>query len=315
MEIISGIKNIPNSPSTVVTMGTFDGVHLGHQEIIAECVKKAKENDAKSVLITYVPHPREVISEPNRNPILFINTLQERLKLISDMGLDYIVVQPFNKEMLKLDPERFIKNFILKFMKVKGFVVGYSHSFGKERKGSPEYLKELGETKYNFFTNIVPEIKENDTGINSTNIRRLLAAGDIENANRYLGRPFHIKGAVVRGDNRGSKLGFPTINVLPISPKKIIPHIGVYCVTVYFKRKKYRGMCNIGYRPTFDGEFLTIEIHLLNVDVRAKSGNEIYFKIHRRLRDEIRFNSKEELIAQLNKDKIKCNENFGLEDS
>lgn len=315
MEIISGIKNIPNKPECVVTMGTFDGVHTGHRQILEQLINTAEKHNVRSVLITYVPHPREVISEISRNPIQFINTLQERIKLISDLGLDFIVVQPFNRDMLKLEPDYFIESYLLRYLRVKAFVVGYSHSFGRERKGTPRYLKELGDTKFGYFTHIVDEIRDGDFVINSTNIRRLLAAGDIEKANRYLGRPFHIKGTVVRGDSRGGKLGFPTINILPLSPKKMIPHIGVYCVSVYFRRKHYRGMCNIGYRPTFDGKYLTIEIHLLDADVRARAGNEIDFSIHRRLRDEIRFDSAEDLIAQLKNDKKQCSENFELEDS
>ena len=315
MEIISSIKNIPNIPKAVVTMGTFDGVHLGHQEIIKKLISKAEKYKSKSVLITYVPHPREVITEINRNPIQFINTLQERIKLISEEGLDYLIVQPFNKDMLKLEPQRFVENYLLKYMKIVGFVVGYSHSFGRNREGTPDFLKKLGETKHSYFTEIVGEIRDKDFIINSTNIRRLLAAGEIELANQYLGRPFHIRGTIVKGDSRGSKLGFPTLNILPLSPKKLIPHIGVYCVSVHFRRQNYHGMCNIGYRPTFNGKFLTIEIHLLDVNVRANAGNEIDFYIHRKLRDEIHFESVDKLIAQLEKDKEKCNKNFELEDS
>ncbi len=302
-------------PETVVTMGTFDGVHIGHQEIIRILNEKAREKGLKSVLITYVPHPREVILEMDRNPIQFITTLQERIKLLSSLGLDYLVVHPFNKDLLKLEPKRFLENYLLKFMKVKGFVVGYSHSFGRDRKGTPEFLKKMGEEKYGYFTEIVPAINDRNTVINSTNIRRLLAAGEIDLANQYLGRPFHIKGTLVAGDNRGRRLGFPTLNVLPLSPKKIIPHIGVYCVSVYFRRRTYKGMCNIGYRPTFDGKFMTIEIHLLDTVVKARPGNEIDFSIHRRLRDEIRFDSAADLVEQLNKDKINCSEKFELEDS
>jgi len=315
MEIISSIKNISNSPRTVVTMGTFDGVHIGHQAIIRRLKERAAEEDAKSMIITYVPHPREIIHDMSRNPIQFLTTLQERIKLIAEQKPDYLIVHPFNKDLLRVDAERYIENYLLKYMKVQGFVVGYSHSFGRDRQGTPEFLKKLGDEKYGYFTEIVPRISNGEFIINSTNIRRLIATGDIDTANRYLGRPFHIRGTVVSGDNRGSKIGFPTVNILPLSPKKILPHIGVYCVSVLFRRKLYRGMCNIGYRPTFDGKFLTIEIHIPDHIVRARPGNEIEFRILHRIRDEKRFDSVDALIAQLEKDKLKCKEKVELEDS
>jgi riboflavin kinase / FMN adenylyltransferase len=306
MDVISSIENIPDRPSALVTMGTFDGFHLGHQKVVNHLVEKAKSLGLKSILVTYAPHPREVISEMNRNPITFISTLEERIKLLSESGLDYIVVHPFTKALASVEPDIFIRNTIMKFIDVKGFIIGYSHSFGKMRKGTPQFLKELGESELDFFTEIIKEVRNEDFTINSTNIRRLIGAGDMETVTHYLGRPYHLKGKVINGEKRGKELGFPTLNILPSSPKKIIPHVGVYCVNVYIQRRNYRGMCNVGYRPTFDGHYLTIEVHVLDAELKKLYEHEIDVDFIRRIRDEIRFNSKEELIQQLEKDKVNC---------
>lgn len=306
MDVISGIENIPDRPAAVVTMGTFDGFHKGHQHVVEQLVQRAKAESVKSILITFVPHPREVLTDMKRNPIQFITTLEERIKFLSQTEIDYIIIHPFTHLIADLEAKTFLQDYILKYIDVKGFLMGYSHNFGKDRKGNPEYLKHLGDTKFNFFTEIIGEVKNEEFTINSTNIRRLIAAGDMTTVNHYLGRPYHLKGKTINGESRGKHLGFPTLNILPSSPKKIIPSVGVYCVNVFIQRKSYRGMCNVGYRPTFNGQFLTIEVHVIDAELRTLYNHEIDVDFLCRIRNEEKFESGEKLIEQLVADKETC---------
>lgn len=313
MEIISSLDNLPGNPEAYVTIGTFDGFHLGHQKVISRLVEKAREDQVKSILITFAPHPREIIQNVTLEPICFINSLEERIQNLSATGLDYIIVQPFNQYMANLEGEVFLERYIMRRILVKGFVIGESHTFGKDRKCTAQLLKALGEQKYGFDVEIISRVRDGDFIINSTNIRRLIATGNMESAKKYMNKPFHMKGRVISGEKRGRSLSFPTLNILPSSPKKIIPKEGVYCVKVHIQRKTFKGMCNIGTRPTFEGNHLTIEVHVIDQELDNLYGRELDMEFFHYVRDEMKFNSVDDLKKQLEKDKKYCKE-LKLED-
>lgn len=313
MEIISSIDNLPGNPQAYMTIGTFDGFHLGHQKVISRLVEKASQDNVKSILLTFAPHPREIVANTSGEPIRFINSLEERIQNLSVTGLDYIVIQPFNQYMANLDGEMFLERYILKRIQVKGFVIGESHSFGKDRLCTASRLKELGQKKYNFHVEIISRVTDGDFIINSTNIRRLIATGDMESVKKYMNKPFHMRGRVISGEKRGRTLNFPTLNVLPSSPKKIIPKEGVYCVKVHVRRKTFKGMCNIGYRPTFEGNHLTIEVHVIDQELNNLYGRELDMTFFHYIREEMKFKSVDELKKQLENDKKYCKE-LKLED-
>ncbi len=313
MEIISSIDNLPGNPEACVTIGTFDGFHVGHRKVISRLVERASEEKVKSILITFAPHPREIVTHHERAPLRFINSLEERIQNLSGTGLDYIIIQPFNQYMANLEGEIFLERYILKRIKVKSFVIGESHTFGKNRKCTAERLKKIGHEKHHFDVEIISRVKDGNFIINSSNIRRLIATGDMESVRKYMGKPYHMKGRIISGDKRGRKLNFPTLNILPSSPKKIIPKPGVYCVKVHIRRDVGRGMCNIGYRPTFEGNHLTIEVHVINRELRNLYGRELDMEFFHFVRNEIKFHSVDELKKQLEKDKKYCKE-LKLED-
>ncbi|MDD5582952.1 MAG: bifunctional riboflavin kinase/FAD synthetase [Candidatus Marinimicrobia bacterium] len=313
MEIISGVDNLPGYPEAYVTIGTFDGFHLGHQKVIERLVEKVQNEKVKSVLITFAPHPREIVGNKTSEPIRFINSLEERIQNLASMNLDYLIIQPFNHYLANLEGEIFLEDYLLKNIQIKGFVMGENHTFGKDRKCTAFRLKELGEKKYNFDVEIISRVRDGDFIINSSNIRHLIATGKIELANKYMKKPYHLKGRVISGEKRGRTLQFPTLNILPLSPKKIIPKEGVYCVKVHIIGKSYKGMCNIGYRPTFERNHLTIEVHVIDQKLSNLYGREIDMEFFHYVREEMKFDSVEELKKQLEKDKIYC-KNLNLEE-
>ena len=306
MEIISSIDNLPGNPEAYITIGTFDGFHLGHQKVISRLVEKAGETGSKSILITFAPHPREIIADKKKEPIRFINSLEERIQNLSVTGLDFIIIQPFNQYISNLEGVAFLERYILRKINVLGFVIGESHTFGKDRKCTARKLKELGEKNYHFDVEIISRVTNGDFIINSSNIRRLIATGDMGSVKKYMNKPFHMKGRIITGEKRGRTLNFPTLNILPSSPKKIIPKVGVYCVKVHIQRNVYKGMCNIGYRPTFQGNHLTIEVHVIDQNLNNLYGRELDMEFFHFMREEIQFERVDDLKKQLEKDKIMC---------
>jgi riboflavin kinase / FMN adenylyltransferase len=313
VEIISSIDNLPGNPEAYLTIGTFDGFHLGHQKVISRLVEKAQNEKVKSILITFAPHPREIVTHHSPMPIRFINSLEERIQNLSGTGLDYIVIQPFNQYMANLEGEIFLERYILKRIRVKGFVIGESHTFGKNRTCTAQRLKKLGEEKYHFNVDIISRVTDGKFIINSGNIRRLIATGKMESVRKYMNKPYHMKGRIISGEKRGRTLNFPTLNILPSSPKKIIPKVGVYCVHVHIRRDVFKGMCNIGYRPTFEGNHLTIEVHVIDHELKNLYGRELNMEFFHFVREEKKFHSIDDLKKQLEKDKNYCKE-LKLED-
>lgn len=301
MKIHTNLDNF-KAINPVVTIGTFDGVHLGHKKVIHRLQEIAHQVNGETVIFTFYPHPRLVLGSDNSD-LRLINTLEEKKVLLEATGIDHLVIYPFTKEFSKLSYTDFAKNILVDKMGVNCLVVGYDHKFGHNREGQFNDLKQLAQ-QLNF--NVEQETVFNVDAINisSTKIRTAIKQGDIKTANKYLGYRFFIKGDVVNGKKMGRKIGFPTANIDPQESYKLLPQDGVYAVKVDIDDKQYNGMLNIGLRPTVNNQLdnRSIEVHILNFN------EDIYFKnitlrFYERIRNEQYFNSIDELKTQLEKDK------------
>jgi len=299
LEVIHNYNNFPKDINTVVTIGTFDGVHVGHRKILDQLFKSSKTKGLKSVLLTFFPHPRMVIQSDNS--IKLINTIDERINILSKTDLDYLVIQPFDRDFSNLSAFDFIRDVLATKLNVKELIVGYDHRFGKNREGDFEQLTEYSHT----FDFNIQEIKAqdiNNTSVSSTKIRNALKSGDIATANQYLTTPFFINGTVVKGQQLGNTIGYPTANIEIPEVYKLTPQNGVYIVKATHKGICYYGMLNIGNRPTVSGKNKTIEVHIFNFDLNIY-GEEIQIEFIKHLRDEKKFDSIDLLKKQLVIDK------------
>lgn len=300
MKIFYDINEVNKEKSTVLTIGTFDGFHKGHQQIIDLLVKEASKAQARSFLITFEPHPRSVLSKDF--DLKLLTTLEEKLHLISEAGVDNVLVINFTPEFSKLSSDEFIEQLIVGKIGLSELVIGYDHHLGRDRGGDENKLKELGKT-FGFNVTPVYAVKIGDDAVSSTKIRHALADGNITKANDYLGRNYSFSGDVVKGAMRGRTLGFPTVNVKLDNKQKMIPARGVYLVKIRENGGNHYGIMNIGMRPTFgDTVELVIEVYIFNFD-RDIYGEHVTIEILERLREEKRFPSKEALIGQLENDK------------
>lgn len=308
MLIHKDIDNIKiNRP--YVTIGTFDGVHLGHQHIFKELIKEARENDGESVVITFWPHPRMIIN-PEPRKVSMINTIEEKQELIKNIGVQHFIILPFSKEFARLSSKEFIHNYLYKKIGIKGLIVGYDHRFGKDRQGNIKELQNCAD-RYGFSIRKLSPFSLDEQIVSSTLIRDALFSGEIEKANSYLSRKFTLPGIVSDGKKIGRDLGFPTANIRPESKFKLVPKDGVYAVKVKIGDKLYMGMLNIGTRPTFedDGEERSIEVHIIEYEGDLY-GLEIKLFFYKRIRNELKFSSIEELVSQLKTDKQQILEFF-----
>ena len=288
--------------NVVVTIGMFDGVHMGHTKLLTHLVETAKAIQGKSAVLTFWPHPRIVL---NKDPekLQFITTLDEKTKIISEQGIDNLVLLPFSTEVANLTAEEFIRDVLINKLDMSHLVVGYNHRFGKDRVADYDVYKELSK-KYGFSLSKVDAVYLDDRAVSSTTIRDFLNCGEIESANRMLGYRFSVFGTVKGGQKLGRRLGYPTANLKPNENYKLIPAMGVYACFVNVIGKRYGGMLNIGKRPTIDEkETLTIEVHILdfNQDIYSEEIELIF--VHK-VRNEQKFEGIEALIAQLKKDEI-----------
>ncbi|NJB81566.1 bifunctional riboflavin kinase/FAD synthetase [Wenyingzhuangia aestuarii] len=299
MEVIHNYHNFPENIATVVTIGTFDGVHVGHRKILDQLFKEAKAKGLKSVLLTFFPHPRMVVQSDNS--IKLINTIDERIDILSKTDLDYLVIQPFDRDFSNLSAFDFVRDVLVTRLNVKELVVGYDHRFGKNREGDFEQLKEYSHT----FDFKIKEIKAqdiNNTAVSSTKVRNALNTGEIEIANQYLTTPFFINGIVVKGQQLGATIGYPTANIEISEVYKLTPKNGVYVILATHKEQNYYGMLNIGNRPTVNGKDKTIEAHIFDFDFNIY-GEDIKIEFLYYLREEEKFYSIEALKEQLAVDK------------
>lgn len=282
-----------------LTIGTFDGVHIGHKKVLQTLIKNAKKENAKAILFTFFPHPRMVLNKESN--IKLINTIEEKKTLLKKEGIDFTYVQEFNTEFSNLTALDFVKNILINTLHVKKLYMGYDHKFGKNREGTFKQLQEYG-CKYNFEVFQISKKDINNIAVSSTKIRKAIEQGNIEKANKYLGYYFMLTGKVVDGKKLGQTINFPTANLHIKESHKLIPKTGVYVVKSIIEDVIYFGMMNIGYRPTVSGKNKTIEIHFFNLTKnlyeKTLQVDVLYF-----LRDEQKFNSVNELKDQLTLDK------------
>ncbi|CAM1372065.1 Riboflavin biosynthesis protein [Tenacibaculum litoreum] len=299
MEIIHSIFDFTPSQKTMVTIGTFDGVHIGHQEIIEKLVSEAKASNKKSVLLTFFPHPRMVLQKDVS--IKLINTIDERAQHLEKLGLDYLIIHPFSREFSRLTALDFVRDILVNQLNISKLIIGYDHHFGKNREGNIEQLTEYSHL-YDFTVEEIPAQDIDEVSVSSTKIRKALANGHLKTANNYLGYNFSLTGKVVNGKQLGGKIGFPTANIDIPEDYKLIPKTGVYIVKSIIDNTTIYGMMNIGNRPTVDGEHQTIEVHYFNFNQNLY-GKELTIELLYYLRDEQKFDSVSGLISQLKKDK------------
>lgn len=301
------ISDVTYNRNTVLTVGTFDGVHRGHRTIIDKVVEKAKSRGARSVVVTFDPHPRDILN-PSNDGIKLLTTLHERAEILSDLGIDQLVVIPFTRDFSLLTSEEFIHDIIYQKIGVEEFVIGYDHQFGRDRKGSIDTLRKMAE-EHQFDVDVVEAHEIESVTISSTLVRRQLEReGNIMIARNYLGRPYQLTGTVVHGNKRGRLIGFPTANINPDNDHKIVPHNGVYAVEVRIDNREelLRGMMNIGVRPTFTNEMnRVLEVHIIdfNEDLYGKSITVHFLK---RIREEMAFNGIDAIREQLELDRESC---------
>ena len=297
--IIRNPKLLNLNKKYFITVGTFDGVHLGHQKIITQLVKKAKQKNCGTLLLTFDPHPRKVV-QPSNAPML-LQTIEERSEILSKLGLEIIFVQPFTKAFSKLNAEEYVKDILVNQLNVEHLLVGYNHRFGKNRNANIFDLKKLGK-KYKFSVGEIQAHIVNKITVSSTKIRHAINNGNIKYANSLLGHTYKLKGIVMKGRQNGKKIGFPTANVKINEREKILPKNGVYAVKVNYNKMTNLAMMNIGTNPTFSGNYISNEVHLINWDGNLyKKEIEIFFI--ERIRDEKKFNSIQDLSIQLQNDK------------
>jgi riboflavin kinase/FMN adenylyltransferase len=303
MKVYKDINHLPQFKNTVVTIGTFDGVHLGHTQIIDQLIKEAALIDGTPVLITFFPHPKQVI-ETIQKPLYTLNTPEEKYKLLYSKGIDNIVVVPFTKAFAEQPALNYIKDFLVDKLNPATIIIGYDHRFGKNREGDYK-LFEKEALNYQFKVKEIPEHVLQDVTVSSTKIREALLNGDIETAKIFLGYEYFFSGKVIEGNKLGRTIGYPTANLELEDANKLIPANGVYAVDTEVAGKKYKGMMNIGVRPTVDGTKRVIEVNIFNFDTDIY-GETIKVIIKKRLRSEVKFNGLDELKAQLAKDKIEA---------
>lgn len=295
------LKDITREPNTVLTVGTFDGVHQGHRALMETVVKKAKKRNARSVVVTFSPHPREIIS-PGKGGIKLLTTLDERAEILEDLGIDILLVIPFDRDFSLLSSEEFVRDVIFEKVGVSEFVIGYDHHFGKDRKGTIETIERLGD-ELGFGAYVVSKQEMGAVTISSTVIRKTLAEeGNVKQAAEYLNRHYLLNGIVMHGAERGRNIGYPTANLKPEHENKVVPKDGVYAVKVRVAGVWYGGMMNIGIRPTFDDKNKALEVHIFDFDQRIY-GQTIQVRFIDRIRDVLKFDGVEALKAQLANDK------------
>lgn len=296
MQVITGLENIEIIRNSIVTQGTFDGVHTGHLKILKNIVKLAYDTKCKSVLLTFNPHPRQILSSVNNN-IKLLTPLNEKLQLLENIGLDYVIVIPFDKAFAELNAEEFIKKILIDKIGVKTLVVGYDHRFGKNREGTFSDLLNFSK-KYYFGVKEIEAFDIENATVSSTKIRNSLLKGDISIANKFLGRNYQICGKVIEGNKIGNKIGFPTANIKTDNDEKLIPADGVYAVKVKLNDSVYGGMLNIGNRPSIDGAKWSIEANIFDFNENIYDKKiSVYFLA--KMRDEKKFDSIDELKKQL----------------
>lgn len=299
MRVYTDIHSLPNFTKAVITTGSFDGVHIGHVQIISQLINEATKIGGTPVLITFYPHPKQIVQIIDK-PLFVLNTPEEKYELLQNMGIENIVVVPFDKEFSELSAKNYIEEFLVQKFNPSLIVVGYDHRFGNNREGNFELLKNEAATN-NYEVIEIPEHILKDITISSTKIRTALLSGDIETAALYLGYNYFFSGVVVKGNQLGRTIGYPTANIKMADENKLVPADGVYAVNVSIHKTIYKGMMNIGNRPTVNGTDKTIEVNIFDFTDDIY-GEEIKIILKKFIRHEIKFTDLDALKLQLKQD-------------
>lgn len=303
MQVFTSLDQLQLSNNNAVTVGVYDGVHLGHQKVLKEVVSLARGIDGESVLLTFEKHPRIVLEQTQGLKLL--NTLDEKRHELEKVGLDVLIIIPFTKEFASLTARDFVEQILHDKLKTKKLAIGFNHHFGKDREGSFAFLQEVG-PEYGFEVAEISAEDVEEVKISSTQIRKSLESGDVRSASKLLGRNYSLSGTVVQGDKIGREIGFPTANIHPEDPYKQIPKSGAYAVNIYIEEQKYNGMLNIGHRPTVSNEFKeSIEVNIFDFN-REIYGNIVRVEFVSRIREEMTFKNLDLLAEQLQRDKDLC---------
>jgi len=310
VKVFHSIQDFQSSEKTIVTLGTFDGMHIGHRAILNKLKFQKNNSGNKTLVLTFFPHPRMVLKTDSK--ILLLNTIEERIQLFKEFGIDYLVVQEFTQEFANLSAEEFVKNILVDTFNIEKIVIGYDHHFGKNRSANIHDLIEFG-NKYHFDVEQISAEELDRVSVSSTKIRKALAEGNVALAKNYLSYPYMISGTVIKGKQLGRTIGYPTANIQIKEEYKLIPAIGVYVVKVLIANQTYYGMLNIGTNPTVEGKSLSIEVNIFDFD-QDIYGQEITVCFLERIRDEKKFGSVEMLKEALKEDaqfsKIFLNKNI-----
>jgi riboflavin kinase/FMN adenylyltransferase len=305
MLVYHSFNDIPHKPNTVLTIGTFDGLHRGHRTVIDVLKQRAVEMKARNVLLTFHPHPQIVLQKPERPPVELLTTIQERIFLLHQLRIDSVLVIPFTKEFAAVGAEEFVREYLVRKVGVRHIIIGYDHAFGNNRQGTDELLTKLG-AELGFTVEKATALSERGETISSTKIRRAIRAGDIATANAMLGYPYLVAGKVVEGDGRGRKLGLPTANIQPSETQKILPKNGVYLVSAIVDGHNLYGMANVGIRPTFtDDTHPRLEVHFFDWN-RVIYDREVIVSFLKFIREERKFESTGLFFEQIIQDKESC---------
>ena len=302
MKIFNNIQSYSSEKESILTIGTFDGVHIGHNKILTKLVEESKKNNLSSLIMTFFPHPRMVLQKSQE--IKMIDTIDEKIHLFEKTGVDNLIIQPFDENFSKIRAKEFVEEILVKRLKIKHIIIGYDHRFGKDREASVDDLKKFG-LNYMFTVEEIAAQEIHSIAISSTKIRNAILKGEIKKCNEYLGRNFMLTGEVVHGDGLGKKINFPTANIEIPETYKIIPKNGVYLVKAIINSEIYFGMMNIGVRPTIGGKNKSLEIHFFNFKDNIYN-KTISVEIICKIRDEEEFSSIDELKIQLKKDEQFC---------
>jgi riboflavin kinase/FMN adenylyltransferase len=300
LEVYHDVADFHPTSGTIVTVGTFDGVHIGHKTIINRINELAKNQNGESVLLTFWPHPRLVLF-PDDNELKLLSTLKERIELLRESGIDHLIIHPFSVDFSRITAVEYVRDILVRDLNVSKLVIGYDHHFGRNREGNLDELKSVA-PDYGFEVEEISAQEIDDVNVSSTKIRNALLEGDLAKANEFLGYRYSVSGKVIKGQELGRSIGFPTANLEPDESYKLIPGNGVYSVAVEHEAKVYRGMANLGNRPTVsDSEDRILEVNLFEFDGDLYE-KEIKVTFVDRIRDEIKFDSLDQLRAQLQKD-------------
>ncbi len=310
MKVYHHIDDFVKLDNAVVTIGTFDGVHTGHRKIITDLKQLAAETGGETVLLTFFPHPRMIL-HPEDESIKMINTIDEKAEMLEELGIDHLIITPFSRDFSNQSPEEYIREVLVNKIGTKKIVIGYDHRFGKDRQGGLADLQRLGPV-YGFDVVEIPEQDIYEVAISSTRVREALLNGAIELAHTFLSYPFFITGRVVRGDQLGRTIGYPTANIVISEKYKLVPLDGIFAVRVKIDGEIYDGMAYIGTRPTINGTRRNIEVNIFDFD-REIYNQQIRMEFYNFVRDDMKFDSLDELKEQIRKDKLDVEALLGSE--